>query len=347
MSKIPVAVILTDTHLKEDNIDVNLSVYNQTIQFCIDNNIKTIIHAGDIFHSRKSQSQSVLITFDKILDQILENDLKMISIVGNHDKTDYDSSESFLTPFLYHPCLQLIETSWIDKENSLKLNENIRFSFISYFSDDIYIKELMSLNSQLNQENENFLLTHIGVNGAVMNNGTKIESSIKTSLFKSFKQVYIGHYHDGQSWSNINYIGASIQHNFGERRNKGLQVLYNDGSLEFVQLDFPEYIKFQVNVKDLTTKDIEELEDIKKNSKDNIKIVLIGNKKDVNEFNVQEIKKIGVEVELKQEDVEIKELDQRIEPFTAKTLTDQFEIFCEKNQLDKEMGLKYFNEIVK
>lgn len=343
----PVAVIITDTHLKEDNIESNISIFDQVINFCLDNQIKNILHGGDIFHSRKSQSQLMLITFNKILDKIHQNGLHLISIVGNHDKTDYDQEHSFLSPYIHHPGLTLIENGWIENGEHLDLNEDCSLSFLSYFSEEIYLENLKKITSQLDKNKRNFLLTHIGVNGAVMNNGTKIESSVKTSHFNDFEKVYIGHYHDGQSWKNIHYIGASLQHNYGERAKKGMQIMYNDGSVEFVELYFPRYIKHTINIKELTQKEIDELEEIRSVSEDHIKIVLVGEKKDLNEFNIQSLKQVGVEVELKQQDIEVEELNQRVEPFTAQTLKEQFKTFCEKNNLNFERGLKYFNQVIK
>ena len=111
-------------------------------------------------------------------------------------------------------------------------------------------------------------------------------------------------------------------------------------------LYFPQYVKYNIDVTELTQKEIDEIKEIKEASSDHIKIVLIGEKKDLNDFNIQALKQAGVEVELKQKEIEVEELNQRIEPFTSQTLSDQFKIFCEKNSLDLQRGLVYFNKIV-
>lgn len=340
----PIAALLKDTHLQESNIESNISVYNQTKDFCIDNEIKTIIHIGDVFNSRKSQPQIILTVFEEILDMLHENDLKMICVVGNHDKTDYDAKESFLAPFKHHPALNLIETSEVFEV------ESTLCAFVSFFSDEIYKQHLKDVVDQLNDDpfkNEKCsLFTHIGINGAVMNNGTKIESGIKTSLFKRFERVNIGHYHDGQSWGNIHYLGASMQHNYGERTTKGFDVLFDDHSTELVELEFPKYLKYEVDVKELTQKDLDDLRQEKEESNDFIKVVLVGEEKDVKAYNIQKLKQVGVEVAMKMPEIEISELQTRIEPFTITTLQDQFKEFCEQNQLDLQQGLTYFEKIV-
>lgn len=338
----PIAVLLKDTHLQESNIQTNRSVYKQTIDFCVDNGIKKIIHIGDVFNSRKSQPQIILTAFEEILDEIQENGLEMISIVGNHDKTDYDAKESFLSPFKHHPAFELIEIGGV-----LRV-ENTLCAFLSYFSDAIYIEHLENVVFQLNElygDEKCSLFTHIGVNGAVMNNGTKIESGIKTSMFKRFERVNIGHYHDGQSWGNIHYLGASIQHNYGERTTKGFDVLYDNHTTELITLEFPMYKKYEVDVNELTQQDLDDLKAEKEETNDFIKIVLVGEEKDVKAYNIQKLKQVGVEVALKMPEIEISELQTRIEPFTITTLQDQFNEFCDENKLDKEQGLKYFQKI--
>lgn len=345
MEKRAIGALLTDTHMSEDNLHVQVSIFDQTIEFCVDNQLKYIFHGGDILHSRKSQSQIILTTFEKILDKIHAAGLQMISIVGNHDKTDYDSEESFLSSFKHHPGLRLIEQYDIDAF------EGCAIAFLSFFSDTIYNEKLQLLKDKIKQEQTYtqfpvMLLTHIGVNGARMNNGTAIESNVKVKQFDIFQTVKIGHYHNGQSFGNIEYIGASIQHNFGEGLNKGIQILFNDFTTELIPLEFPQYLKYEVDVTQLTQKDLDDLRQEKENSDNFIRVVLVGQEKDVKSYNIQSLKQVGVDIQMKVPDIEITELQKRIEPFTAQSLKQQFELFCQQNELDYEQGMVYFNSII-
>lgn len=338
MSKQPIAAMLTDLHLKDDNWPTILNVFAQTMNFCDDNGIKQIICLGDIFHSRKAQSLFMLTTFEGILNELHKEQFKMISIVGNHDKTDYRSKESFLAPFKHHPALTLFE-----EYHTLEI-AGLDLHFLSYFDEDIYLQYLEK-NKGLVSKNS-VLLTHIGVDGAKMNNGTEISSSITPKVFSKYKQVYIGHYHDGQQLGkNIQYTGASLQHNYGEGGQKGVQVLYNDGTIDLVELDFPKFLTYQVAVKDLTNDDLKQLAEEKQNSNDFIRVQLIGEERDLKAFNVQSLMQVGVDVQIKQEDIEVTELQNRIEPFNADTLKEQFIAFCEENSLDLAQGMEYFNTI--
>lgn len=339
--RIPIGAVLTDLHLSEDSIATVDSIFDQTIEFCADNSLKYIFFGGDLFHSRKAQTQLLLTTFENILDRINAQQLELICIVGNHDKTDYDAKESFLSAYKHHPALQLIEEELLTTDwNGLNI------AFLSYYSEEIYIERLKNLTAKIKKEDEVILLTHIGVEGAVMNSGFPVESEIKGPMFKKFKKVYVGHYHDEQEFGNVHYIGSSRQHDFGETPNKGMKVLYNDGSMEHMDLAFPKYTTYQIAVKDLTNKDLEDLKELKENTEDFIRVQLLGEEKDLKAYNVQALKALGIKVDLKQEDINIAELQTRIEPFNPDTLVQQFKSFCEENKLNEEVGMEYFKNII-
>lgn len=339
--KTPIALILADTHLKEDNIEVNKSIFQQAIQLAKSLGLKQIDHAGDFFHSRKSQSQLVLTTFCEILDGINESGLELYSCVGNHDKTSYSSAESFLDPFAEHPAFNLFRGGGFRNTNK----DEVDIAYLSYFTDELYCQELKKFN--LKNSPTTVLITHIGVSGAVMNNGTVIASeSITPSLFKDFDLTLIGHYHDAQvlAEGRIRYIGASIQHNFGELTGKGATVLYDDLSTEIIPLKYPQYLKYEISPKDLTVKDIEDLKAEKQESGDNIRIVLTGSESELKSFNKQVLIEAGVSVQHKQDELVKDEIESRVEPFSASSLTEEFEAFCIKNKLDLKVGMKYFSK---
>lgn len=336
MSKIA-AVCITDTHLKESNIDINKAIFEQAMQFCLNNNIKTLYHKGDIFQSRKAQTLLVLNAFLEILDKLHTNNIKLIAIPGNHDKTDYNSYDSFLDPFETHPALQLIRRAgWIVE------NKDYAIAMVPFFSDERYVQEITSLKKT--NSKKRFCLTHIGVNEAVMNNGIVVQSNVKTELFKDFNTVLIGHYHDQQELDkNIFYSGSSIQHNFGEMDDKGLTVLYDDGEFEKVALEYPRYIKREYFIKNLIPKDIQQLQ--KQYPNDFIKIVLKGVEKDIKTYNIQQLIDLGVTVVLDQIPIEKDVIENRIEPFGQRALYDSFQSFCKEKKLSHKDGLNYFNQI--
>lgn len=339
-----IALILADTHLCETNIPVVQSIFVQAREIAQELGLNQIEHAGDIFHSRKGQLQINLTAFKEILDDYYNWGFKINQVIGNHDKTEYSIKESFIDPYEHHPALNMYRIS-----GGRPLTKEIFLTYMSYFSDEIYIKYLQETIEQGGSLEKNVLLTHIGVSGAVMNNGTVIESqTIVPSLFSHWDLTLIGHYHDAQMLAEgrIKYIGAGLQHNFGELTGKGVTILYDDLSTEIRELKYPQFLNFEVNPTEITAKDINDLKEEKMNSGDNIKVILMGTEAEVKSFNKTDLRNAGITVEMKQNKIDKSEIESQLEAFDTKSLQEEFNYFCEKNKLDKETGLKYFNKIL-
>ena len=335
-------MFLTDTHLSENNIEVIKSIFRQAIHLAKEYGFKKIFHLGDIFHSRKGQPQEVLSVFDDILDEFESNGIVLVVISGNHDRADYTSWKSFLKSYKKHPGIDLIL-----HPKHYKLNDDIILHMLPFFEDEVYLKELSKMQSELPFGKKTILGTHIGIAGATMNNGTPVSSTIVPAYFKQYTVVLVGHYHDAQEFENIRYIGASTQHNFGESENKGALLLYDDLSMEILPLEFPKYLTFQVDVNEITLKDVSDIKEEKSNSGNFIRTIVTGKGKDIKSFaHRKALIDAGIKVETREDKIDKEELDGRIEPFDDKSLKQEFEIFCEKNELNILFGNKYFNKAI-
>lgn len=329
-------IALTDTHLNEKNIESNVGVFKQAIDFAKKNNITQIQHFGDVFDSRKAQPLVVLNAFSEILEEFRINEIKLCVIAGNHDKVWYASAHNFIEPFNTHPWLDL---TWL---SSRRQQDGIIVDCIPFFADEEYSQELKGRKEA--GKGVRVLYTHIGITGAVMNNGVAVETSLSLKDFSHYDAVYIGHYHDAQSLnSKVHYVGASLQHNFGESEYKGLTVIYDDLSFETIPLDFPRYIKKEIDVAELDLKEIKAFKEEHKNDK--VRIVLTGKKEELKSFNGQQLIDLGVHVKKKEPVIQEEELKSRVEPFTSATLAESFKAFCKERKLDHKEGIKYFNQI--
>ena len=343
-----IACIITDTHLKDENIETNKSVYQQTIDFCKKNGLDKIYHLSDIFNSRKAQTQQVLVDgFTEILDNLHNHGIQLITFPGNHDKTDYSSTKSFLHPFQHHPAFTLIDDYF-----NFPLAENIVCHFLPFFSDEEYQQRLVQIASAYTPTENvaDILFTHIGITGARMNNGTEVVS-ISQSSFGLFDKVYIGHYHDKQIFGDgkFNYVGSTIQHNYGETPDKGLTVLYDDLTWETIELDFPRFLNIEIDISKLTPQDIQDLKDEKAKSDDNLRVILCGPEEQVKSFNKHIFLESGISVEQKVDKLQKQEIEERVEPFTSVTLLEEFEKFTEKQNLSKSSSLKgldYLKQVI-
>lgn len=354
--KKPIAVFITDTHLferrsKEDelienNIELNISLYKQAIDIVKECGLNILYHGGDIFHSRKSQTQTLFKVFQqRILDDIFEKEnIDLFAISGNHDKTDYKDYYSFLFPFIDHPRFKLCPYDAAIRMGKTKDGRQINLVTIPFFEDEEYLIRLDSANQRVHAIDDNILLTHIEIKGALTNNGTVTNNGIDPGYFHKYKKVLVGHFHNRNSINEkIHYIGAAYQHNFGEDDQKGVCILYEDLSIEYRNLKFPLYIRYDLNPKDITKQIINSL--ATQNIVDHVKVVLNGTESEVNSFDRIELKQHGIQVEKNILSVVKEDIDKRIEKFDLATIQTQFDTFVKNKNLDnKAVGQSYLDK---
>lgn len=297
-------VVITDTHLKQGNEDLVFDIFDQTIQYCLDNDIKRVFHAGDFFTSRTSQSLSVLNVTRKIFNLFNFKDVGLTIIPGNHDKVDLESEDSYLDIFSNYPNIQVIR-----KETSLPVfNEDVDdVHLLPYFKENgSYLERLSNLqitpNSPIYKNpSKNLLITHIAISGVKNNDNSLVDNNLKTDLFNRFDLVITGHYHNRQQIKdNIWYIGSSHAQNYGEDNDKGICVVDENLNIEFVQLNFPRYNVFRFECSEIN-KMVESLSKLKIN--DYNRFIIKGSPEEVDNFNDSIFNKRnkGINLELKYE----------------------------------------------
>lgn len=344
----PIAIIITDTHLDDGNEETNSRVYREARQLARDFGLTAIYHGGDIFEARKAQTQHLLTCFDRELSHFDDAGIDLFAVPGNHDKTDYAIAGSFLDPFRYHARFKLIR---VPTEIAMPIyhekDGRVMLSLAPFFNDEQYIISLKYLQlSDSKAPTKRVMLTHIGLDQAMMNNGMKVSSLVKAELFKDYDKVLIGHYHDASDYNaNIRYIGSSIQHNFGERADKGITILMSDLSVQTVDPGTPKFFTYIVPVENLTNKRLAEIKKEKEEGQDQIRVVITGEEGKVKAFDKNRLQSAGIKVATKEEKILKEEVDERIEPFTDVTLKANFQKFCTNNNLDQVKGNQYFDTI--
>ena len=334
-----VGLSITDTHLDDKNIDVNISIYKQVAEIALKNNILVIQHLGDIFNKRKGLPDYLINVFNEILDDYKSKNLTLSAIKGNHDCTDYAGEISSLLAFKHHPAFSLIETV-----GQIAWSEDITMHLIPFYREsDTYQKYLdMCLEQNDFDYKFNFLGTHIAIDKAQNNDGSLVEG-LAHSLFDKFDKVIIGHYHDENQVSDkMWYCGSSLQHNFGETVHKGCVGYYDDGTCEIIPLDFPKYIKHEVNIEDLTPQKIVELSK-EAEGVDKIRVVLKGESSKMKAFDKSILEDVGVDCKLNSDKVEEKYVVDEYSNHSAASIKEDFEEFCKENNYDLSIGLKYLN----
>lgn len=330
--------VITDTHLKQGNEDQVYDIFRQAIKVCQDRDIHYLIHAGDFFTSRASQSLSVLLTTQKIFDLFRSSSVMLYIIPGNHCKTDLDSEDSYLDAFVSNKHI-----TFIKKETSVDFGNDHQVFFIPYFKENEYLRRFANLETI--EDQKNILITHIGVDGVKNNDYSHISNSLKQELFTKFDLVCVGHYHQrSQLADNIWYIGSSHPQNFGEDNEKGICIINEDLSLEFVNLNFPKYFTYRFDCKD-----IEQINSQLRQlfiGMDKIRFVITGNETEIDNFNRSIFNNYNVDVKFEkiysQKTIELKK-------YKEDDIMLSFKQFClDKNVLEniREKSINYLQKVL-
>lgn len=335
-----IGLLMTDTHLMESTVDINISIFEQARDICLEKGLTRIYHLGDVFDSRKAQTQEMFVVLDSIFEMLQEAELELVIICGNHDKTNYESGDSFLLPFKHYPNVQIIDYYIPIKLEDYKLTVHL----MPFFDEKSGLyADILQNNQEITAGDTNILLTHIGVNEAKMNSGTIIEESIDKDLFEHYDKVYVGHFHDYQiiKGGKVIYIGSAYQENFGEDNKKGFQILKSDGSIEFIKSKFPEYKKISIDVNTKTKAQIDELKTEYANSEDNIRFNFTGSKEKLAKLDKQEFISLGIDFKSEEVATDVVDYDsQQVVTFNKDAINQEWTEFTKDEPEHQKTGLE-------
>lgn len=242
-------VLISDTHFGVRNdsqlfIDHFASFYqNVFFPYLEENNINTIIHAGDLFDRRKFVNFNVLSSFRNLFfEELKSRNIEMHLVIGNHD-TYFKNTNILNSP-----------------EQLLGEYENIKVykSPQNISLDGRLISVLPWINSENEEESMDFikntnsemLVGHLELDGFEAVRGMKHEGSLKASSFSKFSRVVSGHFHCKQSKKNITYLGSPYQMVFSDAgEERGFWEMDTDDlSMKFIKN--PEEIFYSLSYDD-------------------------------------------------------------------------------------------------
>jgi len=338
--KEPVAIIFNDVHLQTGNEEAVLTSIKHMIQIANEKNIKRLLFAGDLFHSRAFQRQSILLTLDKILVLFNMNGMYVDFIPGNHDKTIYASHESFLDTFRHYPNFNLHTTLSVIDVGGLEV------TMLPFFSDDMLIPMLEEA------EGTDVLISHFEMAGSTNLGHTSEKTSINKTLLKKWKKTYLGHYHNWHEISkDIVHLPSMIQDGFGEDSNKGFSILYDDLSYEIIKGRFKAFNKVLVNIDDISMSELKQLIKAHSNSSDVIRFEFTGTESRLRALDKSIFKDTGIDVKIKYEvkyDYDDGDLTPPsvIEKYDKVQVRGTFKQFCEDKGLEYDKGIILLDEFL-
>lgn len=337
----PIALLMNDLHIAKDNVLEFEKNWNEALEICEEYNIKQIFIGGDVFTTRNVQHLLPVITVMRCLERTATKGIETTIAFGNHDCPVYGERNSWCDVLGYVKGVVIV-----DNFKVIDLGDRV-LAMIAYFPEEtMMVDKLRELDEYLASENwaysDIILYIHSGVHGAL--GDFDIPNEMPQEPLLKYNKVLCAHYHNRTIIpdTNIEYIGSSRAHTFGEDEDKGYILLYADGTTSFIKNEAnTRYVTEEVTIKSLSDwKNIYDerykvrlrvhCEAAEADTIDKDDLLARGANKI--EFVTEKLKAI----ELSQS-----EMDER---FDNKNLQIEYKSFCKEKDIDSRLGIDYLNK---
>jgi DNA repair exonuclease SbcCD nuclease subunit len=216
-----------------------------------------VVFAGDMFHVRKNIPVTAFNLIYEELSRFPVMGLPTVMLHGNHDQADRFGEEYSVFAFGAF-CTVFDKAGWLSVDTPSK-RERIGILGVPYTED---LDHLRSVSAQLapSDVDHKIFLGHFGIQGAKLGADfvyvNRYDATLKDFHSDQFDAVLMGHYHLHQQLApNAWYIGAPLQHNWGDKNQRRGFVIYDTETrtVEHVPLIAPEFVE-------LTEQQLEERE---------------------------------------------------------------------------------------
>ncbi len=335
----PIALLMNDLHINKDNILEYTKNWDEALSVCKEHSITKMFIGGDIFTTRNVQSLYPMLTVGSCFRKAKSQGLDIYVAFGNHDCPVYGEGENWID--LYADVANVGRT-WTYFEMGEKV-----LAMCSYYPEEEIMPNLLKdLDNWIDEHgyvySDIVVYLHSGVHGAL--GDFDVPNEIPQELLTKYFRVLCAHYHNRTKIKNTNieYIGSSRAHNFGEDDQKGYTLLYPNGDTLFIQN--------KVNVRYVTDDvDIKELDDWKKTYGDNYKIRLRIHCKssEVETIDREKLLEKGADkIEFVTEKIQSVEVEQSKieEAFDNKSLQIEYKAFSKEKGIDSRFGINYLTK---
>lgn len=229
--------LLTDTHAGVRNnssvfMEHQIQFFEQVLfPYVQQNNIKHMIHLGDVFDRRKDTNNYAIHEWDDRVFAKWESLFEKVHIIiGNHD-TYFKNTNSINTPQRFLSQYKKFQFYVDPCEQSLYGVDTLILPWICESNASIAANLIESSDASL-------VLGHLEVVGSPMFRGIEnIDRGFEPSVFGKFKKVLSGHFHIKSHQKNIHYLGSPYATTWAEALDsRGFHVLDTDTlKLTFVE----------------------------------------------------------------------------------------------------------------
>ncbi len=238
----PVAVVISDIHFNINTLEVASAVLNLAVDKTLELDVPLII-CGDL-HDTKASLRGECVK--AIMDTLRGCRYQPIILRGNHDSINEKSSDhalEFLSDLAF-----IVDAE--ATQYSMEFEDEIVLGWFIPYQHDI-----SQFKIQLDRVPKgSTLFMHQGVQDSSAGHYIQDKSAIPKKWLSGLR-VISGHYHTRQTielpdGGRLDYVGNPYTLGFGEAKDpqKGFQVLYDDGSLEFIPTNLRRHVVFDVTL---------------------------------------------------------------------------------------------------
>jgi DNA repair exonuclease SbcCD nuclease subunit len=246
--------LLNDTHFGARNdspafLEYFMRFYNeQFFPYLEKNNIKTLIHLGDVTDRRKFINFKTAHAFrQKFMKRLWEMKVDTHIIVGNHD-TYFKNTNEVNSVSELCTTYDGVNEPWIYTNPKEVELGGCRMLFLPWICDDNYEESIYAIDNSTSE----ICMGHLEIKGFEMQKGIVNEQGLEKSQFKRFEKVISGHFHKKSDDGHIYYLGAQYEQTWSDYKDpKGFHI-FDTETRELERISNPLRIhkKFIYNDKD-------------------------------------------------------------------------------------------------
>jgi len=241
--------IITDTHFgarKNSKLFHNYfeKFYKDVFfPYLDEHNIKHVLHMGDCFDSRKGIDFSALQWSKRVFfDKLVERDIEMHLIVGNHDAYYKNTNSVNAIDLLLEEYDNVITYNQASEANIAGLDV-ILIPWIN--------EENEKITSQLIQKtNCTCAMGHLELQGFRVNRQITMEHGMESKLFEKFTKVFSGHYHTRSDDGKVFYLGNPYEIYWTDVNDPRGFTIFDTETLEHEPIDNPYRLFYNIYYED-------------------------------------------------------------------------------------------------
>lgn len=305
-------LIDSETGLNSRLLDVG-GAFDEVIDYAIENEIGTIVIAGDIYHIKHPKSH-IRKLFASYIKKALESGIRIIIIPGNHDQT-YGLGRSHSLSEMKELSSLFDNLLIIEKPSIKKIDDEVSIAFLPFVnradyrlaSDEEFhnwqLKQIEKLSEKIDSKKKYFV-GHFGTDKSVVGGSVDLGTSDNANVIPlsfldnlNFDKIYLGDIHKHQILSEkTRHIGSIAQTTFGEENEK--KGFYRLGKKEnFININSTEFLTLyrdlRLNCREEMGEFIEEIQEMDLSKK------IVRVKIDINEDDLYKVSFDGFKQYLK------------------------------------------------